>query len=334
MKRFKRTFRAFAFVLAALTLGGFGAFATTEKQDAVVDITERGIYQGDENGDLNVDKGLTRAELAVILTRLDFTTPPLTLDDWDGESERYADDLSNPFTDVPDWAVPYVEYCYVNGLMIGVGETEFNPQESVNPKMVCTVILRWLEIAETDWDYGTSLVKARELGLTNGADVYDATITRGDTALVIGRGINRREKAGAAKSAVPLAEDEEMKAEVVRLMNREREKAGLAALEVLPELAECAQVKALDIVDDGYYSHDSPTFGMSHFMIKEYVPERLSSGEVLVFRDTPAEAFAAWMNSEPHRANLLFPVFTHTGVGTAVNEQGNRIWVQQFVELD
>ena len=35
MKQFKRTFRAFSFVLVALTLVGFGAFATTEKQDAI-----------------------------------------------------------------------------------------------------------------------------------------------------------------------------------------------------------------------------------------------------------------------------------------------------------
>jgi uncharacterized protein YkwD len=200
--------------------------------------------------------------------------------------------------------------------------------------MVCTVILRWLKIAETDWDYGTSLEKAREIGLTNGVNVEGAGITRGDTALIIRRGIDRKEKdEKAAATAAPLTEDDERKAELVRLVNDEREKTGLAALKVLPALAECAQVKAQDIVDNDYYSHDSPTYGAWHFMIKEYVPERFTSGEVLVFRETSAEAFAAWMDSTAHRANLLFPHFTHTGVGTAVNERGNRIWVQQFVML-
>ena len=80
-------------------------------------LQERGIYQGDGSGSLKLDKGLTRAEMAALLTRLH----------GEGEvnPEHYA--WACYFTDVPDWAKPYVGYCVASLLVAGYDESHYGP---------------------------------------------------------------------------------------------------------------------------------------------------------------------------------------------------------------
>jgi uncharacterized protein YkwD len=44
------------------------------------------------------------------------------------------------------------------------------------------------------------------------------------------------------------------------------------------------------------------------------------------------ELMTVWMNSTGHRNNLLSPVYTQTGIGIAVDSQGNYRWVQLFIK--
>jgi hypothetical protein len=46
------------------------ATGISERDIAVKYLTDRNIYQGNAGGNLNLDSGLTRAELAAILTRV------------------------------------------------------------------------------------------------------------------------------------------------------------------------------------------------------------------------------------------------------------------------
>ncbi len=57
-----------------------------------------GIMVGDENGNFNPDKNVTRNEMAVVMSNL-----------MDYNVATYADTI--PFTDVPSWAEPYVAAC-------------------------------------------------------------------------------------------------------------------------------------------------------------------------------------------------------------------------------
>ena len=63
------------------------------------------------------------------------------------------------------------------------------------------------------------------------------------------------------EQTTPTMSIDEMKAEIVRLTNAERVKAGLPELEVLPALMDTAQAKAQDFIDSGYYGHNSPVYG-------------------------------------------------------------------------
>jgi uncharacterized protein YkwD len=362
---------AAAFVCFALLFGG-AAYAADEIGDAAAYLAERGIYEGDGNGNLSLDGSLTRAELAVILARLDYIansdSPEAGLAEWrDWGETRFSDPENryNKFSDIPDWALPYVEYCYVRGLVKGTTETSFEPRTAVSPKMACTVILRYRGVAETDWDYGTSVEKARGLGLLPDYGVDGETITRGTMAVVIRRGMGYEAvkavpenatgsvpetpnavatpQPDAPAASVAAMTIDEMKAEIVRLTNEERAKAGLPALEVLPELMDCAQAKAQDMAVTDYYDHYSPTYGDSGNMIRAFVNKPIRADGVVCLGEnidvsspyfaTPSHTFDGWMRSIGHRSHILRATFTHIGVGVYEDDDGGFYWVQQFVAL-
>ena len=126
----------------------------------------------------------------------------------------------------------------------------------------------------------------------------------------------------------------EMKAEIIRLTNAERVKAGVPELEILPELTACAQAKVEDFMDNGYFGHTSPKYGTAGEMIKSFVPNAKSASENLGgWALTPGEAFAGWTGSSEHKRIMLDPKYTHIGVGIAEGIGGGYWWVQQLVAL-
>jgi len=127
---------------------------------------------------------------------------------------------------------------------------------------------------------------------------------------------------------------DEMKAEIVRLTNIERVKAGLPELVVLPALMDTAQAKADDIATSHYYGHNSPVYGTPSQMIRAAIPRAGPCAENLApWTRTPAEAFAGWVESTEHYAIILSPKYTHIGVGVLEGLDGGYWWVQHFVGL-
>lgn len=120
----------------------------------------------------------------------------------------------------------------------------------------------------------------------------------------------------------------EFEAEVVRLVNIERKKAGLAELRHNWELSRVARYKSEDMRDKGYFSHTSPTYGSPFQMMKSFGISYRTAGEnIAKGQTTPAAVVKGWMNSPGHRANILKSSFTEIGVGYA---SGN-YWTQMFI---
>ena len=116
-------------------------------------------------------------------------------------------------------------------------------------------------------------------------------------------------------------------AEVIRLVNVERTKAGLSKLTEDTSLSKVALVKATDMKTNNYFSHTSPTYGSPFDMMKQFGISYKYAGEnIAMGQKTPAAVMEAWMNSEGHRANILSANFTHIGVG-----YDSGYWVQQFI---
>ncbi|MBA2176273.1 hypothetical protein H0266_15350 [Halobacillus locisalis] len=117
--------------------------------------------------------------------------------------------------------------------------------------------------------------------------------------------------------------------EVVELTNVEREKQGLAPLKLDTELSAVAKDKSLDMQNNGYFSHTSPTYGSPFDMMESYGIDYRTAGENIAMGQTsPEQVVNGWMNSEGHRENIMNPNFTHIGVGHA---EGGNYWTQMFI---
>ncbi len=174
------------FLCFGMTAPAFAAEQPAEMEAAGAFLCERGVYQVDSSGDLMLDKGLTRAEMAAILTRLH------------GEGEVNPDYYAWAcyFTDVPEWARPYVGYCTANLLVSGYDASRYGPNDSVTPAMACTVVLRCCGYEDgegSEWTYSTACNYAVSLGLISQSTALASVITRGEMAVLIYHALRQNE---------------------------------------------------------------------------------------------------------------------------------------------
>ena len=117
--------------------------------------------------------------------------------------------------------------------------------------------------------------------------------------------------------------------EVIALVNEERAKEGLQPLSNNTNLSKVAYMKAVDMADNDYFDHNSPTYGDPFTMMDTFGIEYTAAAENIAVGYTTAESvMEGWMNSEGHRKNILNPDFTEIGIGYEKNEHN---WVQMFI---
>jgi len=119
--------------------------------------------------------------------------------------------------------------------------------------------------------------------------------------------------------------------QMVELVNRERAKNNLPALQVDFEVVKVARIKSQDMVDNNYFSHNSVTYGSPFDMLKQFGVEFLYAGENLAGNSTVSKAHEALMNSSGHRQNILGPNFTHIGIGIRPSDKYGYIFTQMFI---
>ena len=116
---------------------------------------------------------------------------------------------------------------------------------------------------------------------------------------------------------------------MIRLTNKEREKAGLEPLVEDSTAMEYAQIRAEELAEK--FSHTRPNGDdgtmYSHYSFVENIAMRHTS---------PEEVVDAWMNSPGHRATILAD-FSDYGncIGVGVYEKNGTLhWVQEFIIWD
>ena len=109
-------------MVLGLMVVGFGAsyadVTSEENQEAIEVLQAVGVMVGDDNGNFNPDEEVTRNEMAVIMCNLLNYT-----------ASSYAN--TAPFTDVADWAEPYVAACWTNGITAGYDATTYGGSDTV-----------------------------------------------------------------------------------------------------------------------------------------------------------------------------------------------------------
>lgn len=122
-----------------------------------------------------------------------------------------------------------------------------------------------------------------------------------------------------------------MEREVVRLVNIEREKAGLQPFTISNELSNVARVKSKDMANNRYFSHTSPTYGSPFEMMKSFGIKYNTAGENIAKGYLSAQSVVnGWMNSSGHRANILNGSFNKIGVGAYTTSDNTTYWTQMF----
>ena len=120
----------------------------------------------------------------------------------------------------------------------------------------------------------------------------------------------------------------DFEAQVAALVNQERAKVGLQPLKHRADIANVAEVKAKDMVNRNYFSHQSPTYGSPFDMLKRFNISYRAAGEnIAQGQRSPKEVMNSWMNSSGHRANILNTNYNAIGVGYY-----NGSWVQMFIQ--
>jgi uncharacterized YkwD family protein len=120
--------------------------------------------------------------------------------------------------------------------------------------------------------------------------------------------------------------------QVLRLTNRERQKAGLSPCAgTNSNLNRSARAKSEDMADLNYFSHDSPNYGDPFTMMRNFGVQYQSAGEnIAMGQRTPEQVVKAWMDSPGHRANIMNGSYDYLGVGYVL-KNGNAYWTQQFI---
>ncbi len=115
------------------------------------------------------------------------------------------------------------------------------------------------------------------------------------------------------------------------LANRERKWAGLQPLWLNARLTLLARLKSQDMINDRYFSHQSPRFGrIGNLLRTAGIPFTLAA-ENISRGGNARSAFSAFMQSSGHRRKILDPRYTQTGVGARTDERRVLFMTQIFV---
>ena len=168
---------------AALPAAG----ASDEEYAAAWQLYELGLFRGrgEDAEDFDLDSPAAREEAVIMLLRLTAN---------EDNAEGYAPECR--FTDVSDWAKPYVAYAAHRGFVNGRGETFFDARSNISVTEYLTMVLRALgyrsepgelygEFRDKDFDWDAAWLKSDEIGLTHGEYGADTEVfTRGNMAVV------------------------------------------------------------------------------------------------------------------------------------------------------
>ena len=133
---------------------------------------------------------------------------------------------------------------------------------------------------------------------------------------------------GGTTNVLNMTSDEK---EVFDLINKQRTANGLSALQVDNEIQRVAKIKAQDMVNSNYFSHNSPTYGTPFEMLQSFKVSYRTAGENIAGNSSNSGAVTAWMNSSGHKANILNGNFSYTGIGVVSSPKYGKIYVQMFI---
>ena len=114
---------------------------------------------------------------------------------------------------------------------------------------------------------------------------------------------------------------------IVRAINRQRARHGLAAVKSNRRLARAADLHSSDMLDGDYFAHESRDGSPFHVRVRRYVSYR-ALGENLAMvgrcgKRSARRIVRMWMESPGHRAILLDSAYRRVGIGKRSGDYGD-----------
>ncbi|RHR10459.1 S-layer homology domain-containing protein [Pseudoflavonifractor sp. AF19-9AC] len=162
--------RALSLALASVMLLGMmvvgtGAVSYTDQdsvsnKEAVEVLAAAGIMTGDDKGNFNPDQIVTRAEMAVIICNMLYGNKL--------NVSQFAN--ANVFTDVPTWAQGFVNLAASLGIVAGVGDGKYAPNEPVTTAQATLMLTKALGYFQDAAEFGNdwalaAITRGTQLGL-------------------------------------------------------------------------------------------------------------------------------------------------------------------------
>lgn len=172
----KRMLFILSVTILVLALSAWAVPSNGEKEEAARRLYDLGVFHGvgkkaDGTPDFDLNRAPTRQEGITMLVRL-----------VGKKAEARRGHWSVPFTDVDDWAKPYVGYAYENGLTFGISNTKFGGSMPVSAAQYVTFVLRAMGYEDrVDFQWNNPWTLSNELGFTTDS-INKSDFTRGDAA--------------------------------------------------------------------------------------------------------------------------------------------------------
>ena len=155
---------------------------SNDHQEAIEVLQAVGIMSGVDENNFDPDGSITRNQMAVIMAHL------LNLD-----YDYYRG--TNPFTDVPEWAAPYVAACAAEGVVAGIGDGKFGGDNKVTAAQASLMIMKALGYFQYQEDFGSdwqvaTIRQASYIDLFNNINANaESALTRGQVAQLVLNGL-------------------------------------------------------------------------------------------------------------------------------------------------
>ncbi len=154
--------------------------AGSDYSEAITMLSDLGIIQGKDDGKYHPEDTITRAEACALIARMMTGDPNVS--QYVG-AQNFSDVVSG------SWKDSAIGYCYINNIVIGVGNNKFEPDRAITDAEFITMVVRAMGYETPDMVQGypyTYMSNAQAIGLMDGVDmVANTDALRGEDAQVI-----------------------------------------------------------------------------------------------------------------------------------------------------
>lgn len=291
-------------------------------------VGENRLMTGYDDGRFGAYDDLARGQFATILYRM--AGEPLV-----SYTGRFPDVPAGAFYSSP------AEWAGESQVITGYENGSFGAADKITREQLVTILYRYEQSCGEENLDGADYSDFQDAASVSGFAVEGMqwAIARG---IIKGTGEGKLEPQGTVSRAVCATiisrymggefgetENPAFAKEAVRvweIVNEERAKEGLPALELDAKLTEAANIRAREILQK--FSHTRPDGRGCFSVLQDMGIRYASSGENIALGQQTAEwVMDDWMHSEGHRANIMGLGYGKIGVGFCENG-----WVQLFAD--